>query len=133
MLPQVITPIDLYHSRSSGVVTSSVSCSHGGRMTTSDVLPVFGSALTTRSSVYWVHQPLPSASPAVPYTKLRAKDRLGKCIHVLVIGSNRFAPPVVAPQIFPWPSTSTVVSCPPPMLSGGVNISNASVPGSSRP
>src|SRR5882672_9390589 len=62
MLPQVIAPIDVNHSRSAAVVTSSFS-SQGGRMMTSYVLPVFGSPLTTLSAVYWVHQPLPSASP----------------------------------------------------------------------
>src|SRR6266446_3826557 len=100
MLPQVIAPMDLYHSRSAAVVTSLPS-NQGGRITTSYVLPVLGSPLTTRSAVYWVHQPLPSASPAVPYTKFRVNETLSRCIHVFVSGSKRFAPPSVAPQIFP--------------------------------
>src|ERR1700704_2255491 len=91
MLPHVIAPMDLNHSRSAAVVTSSLS-SQGGRIRTSYVLPVFGSPLTTRSDVYWVHQPLPSASPAVPYTKFRLNEGLSKGIHVFVTGSKGVGP-----------------------------------------
>src|SRR5262245_66313960 len=102
--------MDRYHSRSAAVVRSST-FTHGGRIAASYVLPVFGSALTTLSAVYCVHQPSPSASVAVPYTKLLLQVGLSKCIQVFVSGSNRFAPLSVAPQIFPCGLTSTVVSC----------------------
>src|SRR5262245_23859283 len=132
MFPQDITPIAWYHLRSVAVVRSST-FTHGGRIVTSYVLPVFGSAFTTLSAVYCVHQPFPSASVAVPYTKLPLQVGLSKCIQLFVSGSNRFAPLFVAPHTLPCGSTSTVVSCPPPMFSGGANISMVSVRGSRRP
>src|SRR5262245_54394026 len=108
MFPQVITPLASYHSRSATVVRSST-FTHGGRIETSYVLPVFGSAFTTLSAVYCVHQPFPSASVAVPYTKLPLQVGLSKCVQVFVTGSNRFAPLFVAPHTLPCGATSTVV------------------------